>query len=200
MSLSMSRLIEVTVPPRTVKTDAKALSICPQRCVEGQQLLIHNCTDSSVQLINSSPIYMTSKVKESHIIADEKTTKTAWKVRNDYSVSYKTASKGDESIYLFQILESNYETLDTFPLETKRQNVNEVIHPGRLNKLYEKQKVFCCLHLKSFSKHLSKWLLQQWYFTLYTVAVSCLRAAGFTNLPGCAYTAHLNAHYNLIAV
>lgn len=59
------------VPPRTVKTAAKALSSWPQRCVEGNQALIHNCTDSSVQLINSRPTYMSSKDSDSHIIAAE---------------------------------------------------------------------------------------------------------------------------------
>lgn len=172
----MSRLIEITVPPRTVKMEAKALSICPQRCVEGQKALIHNCTDSSVQLINSSPIYMTSNDSESHIIAEEKTKKTAWRVsKSQEQNAYKSASKGDESIYLFQILESKYETLYTSPLETKRQNVNEVIHQLRRNKLY-KNKRFCCLHWKSFSKDLSKWQLQEWYFTHCTVATSSLHS------------------------
>lgn len=58
-------------PPRTVKTAAKALSIWPQRCVEGNQALMHSCTDSSVQLINSSPMYMSSSDSDSHIIAAE---------------------------------------------------------------------------------------------------------------------------------
>ena len=59
-----------------MKTAAKELSSCPQRCVEGQQVLMHNCTDSSVQLINSSPMYMSSNVSDSHIIAVDKTDKT----------------------------------------------------------------------------------------------------------------------------
>lgn len=39
--------------------------------MEGNQALIHNCTDSSMQLINSSPIYMSSSDSDSHIIAAE---------------------------------------------------------------------------------------------------------------------------------
>lgn len=59
----------MVVPPSTVKMAAKALSIWPQRCVEGHQALMHSCTDSSVQLINSSPMYMSSSDSDSHIIA-----------------------------------------------------------------------------------------------------------------------------------
>lgn len=61
----------VAVPPRTVKTAAKALSSWPQRCVDGNQALMHNWADSSVQLINSRPTYMTSIDSDSHIIAEE---------------------------------------------------------------------------------------------------------------------------------
>lgn len=64
-------LILIAAPARTVKTAAKELSSWPQRCVEGNQALIHNCTDSSMQLINSSPIYMSSSDSDSHIIAAE---------------------------------------------------------------------------------------------------------------------------------
>ncbi len=63
--------IKTAVPPRTVKTAAKALSSWPQRSVEGNQALIHSCTDSSVQLTNSSPMYMSSSDSDSHIIAAE---------------------------------------------------------------------------------------------------------------------------------
>lgn len=59
------------VPPRTVKTAAKALSSWPQCCIEGNQALIHSCTDSSMQLINSRPIFTSSIDSDSQSIAVE---------------------------------------------------------------------------------------------------------------------------------
>lgn len=67
----LSKYWNITVPPKTVKMAAKALRSWPQHCVEGDQVLIHNCTDSSMQLINSRPIYMISSDSDSHIIAGE---------------------------------------------------------------------------------------------------------------------------------
>ncbi len=114
------------VPPRTVKTAAKALSSWPQRCVEGNQALIHNCTDSSMQLINSRPTYMSSIDSDSHIIAAEGGEEAERKDRRRFGLQThrSTESKAPtemQSIYLFQILESKYKTLGTSPLEIKRQ-------------------------------------------------------------------------------
>lgn len=117
------------LPPRTVKTAAKALSSCPQRCVDGQQVLMHSCTDSSVQLINSSPMYMSSNVSDSHIIAvewgeDRHDMTVIWILKqsaNPRAKCLQTCRKSDESIYLFQNLESKYKTLGTSRLQIKRQ-------------------------------------------------------------------------------
>ncbi|TNN27211.1 hypothetical protein EYF80_062645 [Liparis tanakae] len=58
------------VPPRTVKTAAKALSSWPQRRAAGHHARTHSCTDSSVQLTSSRPTYMISNDRDSHIIAE----------------------------------------------------------------------------------------------------------------------------------
>lgn len=67
--MAMMMMMTTLAPPSTVKTAAKALSSWPQRCVEGNQALMHSCTESSVQLMNSSPMYMSSSDSDSHIIA-----------------------------------------------------------------------------------------------------------------------------------
>lgn len=59
------------VPPRTVKMAANALSSWPQRSVDGNQALMHSCTDSSMQLMTSRPMYISSSDSDSHMIAVE---------------------------------------------------------------------------------------------------------------------------------
>lgn len=104
------------VPPSTVKTAAKALSIWPHCCVEGHQARMHSCTDSSVQLISSSPMYMSSSDSDSHIIAAAEGGRSMTGLRSRTTVGRKE-SHGDS--YLSQTPGSRCESPDTSLLKMK---------------------------------------------------------------------------------
>lgn len=118
--LWMNNKITRAAPPRTVKTAAKALSSWPQRCVEGNQALIHNCTDSSVQLINSSPMYMSSNESDSHIIAAQ--AGEAHRPTEGLAEGRARRDTGglEEHTHLSQRPESACKSRDTSPLQIRR--------------------------------------------------------------------------------
>jgi hypothetical protein len=65
------KVFHVSSPARTVKMAAKALNNCPQRRPAGEHAPTHSWRHRSRQLKHSSPMYMSSMVTDSHIMAED---------------------------------------------------------------------------------------------------------------------------------